>query len=258
MADAPLPGRGLPQASAEVAASQARRTLLASLVVTAVLFVVPGGEIVGYPLLLISTYVHEMGHGLAAILVGGSFENLRIYGDGSGVALTGTSGGRVARAVVSAGGLVGPAVAAAIGFTVGRKGLWARWFLLIGGILGVLTAVLWVRSLVGWAVALGLAGISLAIALGIKQHHWSQLWLVFLSVQLAMSVFSRSEYLFARTAATGAGVGRSDSASIADALVGPYWFWGGVCGVFSLLVLAYGAWIFLRTAAGGTARDAVA
>ena len=70
MADAPLPGRGLPQASAEVAASQARRTLLASLVVTAVLFVVPGGEIVGYPLLLISTYVHEMGHGLAAILVG--------------------------------------------------------------------------------------------------------------------------------------------------------------------------------------------
>ena len=32
MADAPLPGRGLPQASAEVAASQARRTLLASLV----------------------------------------------------------------------------------------------------------------------------------------------------------------------------------------------------------------------------------
>ena len=172
--------------------------------------------------------------------------------------MTGTSGGRVARAVVSAGGLVGPAVAAAIGFTVGRKGLWARWFLLIGGILGVLTAVLWVRSLVGWAVALGLAGISLAIALGIKQHHWSQLWLVFLSVQLAMSVFSRSEYLFARTAATGAGVGRSDSASIADALVGPYWFWGGVCGVFSLLVLAYGAWIFLRTAAGGTARDAAA
>ena len=60
MADAPLPGRGLPQASAEVAASQARRTLLASLVVTAVLFVVPGGEIVGnqrrHRLLLFSRY----------------------------------------------------------------------------------------------------------------------------------------------------------------------------------------------------------
>lgn len=253
MADGPLPGRGLPQAPAAVAAAQARRVLLGSLTITAAVYLLPGGDLVGYPLLLVSTYVHEMGHGLAAMLVGGRFESLRVFGDGSGVALTATSGGALQRAVVAAGGLVGPAVAAAIGFTVGRSARWSRVFLLVGGVLGLLTALLWVRSAVGWAVAIGLSALSLAIALLIRQDHWSQLWLVFLSVQLGMSVFSRSEYLFAGSARTGAGSGLSDSALIADALLLPHWFWGAVCGLFSVVVLGYGAWLLLRTATGGLA-----
>lgn len=245
MGDFPLPGRGLPQAPAAVAASQARRVLLASLGITAALYVIPGGDLVGYPLLLLSTYVHEMGHGLAALLVGGEFVSLQVFGDGSGVALTAT-GNRLSRAVVAAGGLVGPAIAAGVGFTVGRRMSWARVFLLVIGLLTLVSAALWVRSAVGWAVALGLIVTCLGVALGIRQAHWSQLWLVFLSVQLGMSVFSRRAYLFARSAATGAGVGESDSEAIASALVLPYWFWGAVCGLFSLAVLGYGAWLYLR------------
>lgn len=238
-----------------MAASQARRVLLASLVITGALYLIPGGELVGYPLLLLSTYVHEMGHGLAALLVGGDFVSLQVFGDGSGVALTAT-GGRLSRAVVAAGGLVGPAVAAGIGFTIGRRMSWARVFLLVIGVFTLLSAALWVRSAVGWAVALGIIATCLGVALGIRQAHWSQLWLVFLSVQLAMSVFSRGEYLFARSAATGAGVGVSDSEAIAAVLVLPYWFWGGVCGLFSVAVLGYGAWLFLRTATGDLPGDA--
>src|SRR5690606_10597734 len=141
--------------------------------------------------LLLSTFVHEMGHGLAAIIVGGDFIDLRVYADGSGLAFSATDGGGVKRAIVSAGGLVGPAVAAAIGFTLGRNARIARLTLVIGGILLIVASVLWVRSLAGALVALGLIVLSLAIGLGIKQDHWSQLWLVFLSVQLALSVFSR-------------------------------------------------------------------
>ncbi|CAN5152688.1 M50 family metallopeptidase [soil metagenome] len=248
MAEHPLPGRGLPQAPAEVRARQARRVLLASLTITALLYVIPGGTLLGYPLLLLSTFVHEMGHGIAALLVGGRFVELQVFADGSGVALTITSGGSAQRAMVAAGGLVGPAVAAAIGFTLARRARVARITLLAGGILLVIASVLWARSLVGWLVAIGLIGLSLAIGLGIKQDHWSQLWLVFLSVQMGLSVFSRSEYLFSRGAQTGAGFGLSDSAMIADALVGPYWFWGAVCGLFSVAVLGYGSWLYLRAA----------
>ncbi|WP_370327991.1 M50 family metallopeptidase [Euzebya sp.] len=233
---------------AQVRAQQARGVLLASAVVTAALWLIPGGELVGYPLVLVSTFVHEMGHGLAALLVGGDFVQLQVFGDASGVALTATDGDAIDRAVVAGGGLVGPAVAAAIGFTLGRTARAARLALLIGGVLGLVASALWVRSLVGWLVALGLVGVSLAVAL-VPQDRWSQLWLVFLSVQLGLSVFSRGEYLFASGAVTGAGVGRSDSAAIADALWFPHWFWGGVCGLISVAALGYGAWLYLRAAA---------
>lgn len=229
-------------------ARQARRVLLISLGVTGALFVVPGGDLIGYPLLLLSTFVHEMGHGLAAILVGGDFVSLRVFGDGSGVALSATDGGGVKRAIVAGGGLVGPAIAAAVGFTVGRSGRGSRIMLLVGGVLLVVASLLWVRSWVGWLVAIGLVGVSLGLSLGVRQDHWSQLWLVFLSVQLGLSVFSRGEYLFSEGAVTGAGVGLSDSSAIAEALVGPYWFWGGVCGLFSVAVLGYGIWVFLHAA----------
>ncbi|MGI9017530.1 MAG: M50 family metallopeptidase [Euzebya sp.] len=248
MTSAALPGRGIPQAPQNVQARQARRVLLLSLSVTALLYVIPGGGLIGYPLVLLSTFVHEVAHGLTAVLVGGRFLDLRVFADGSGAALTATNGGALQRAAVAAGGLIGPAIAAGVGFTLGRRPRTARVTLLVGSLLLMVMAVLWVRSLVGWFVVIGLIAVSLGVGLAIRQDHWSQLWLIFLSVQLGLSVFSRGEYLFASSATTGAGFGPSDSSAISDALFLPYWFWGGVCGLFSLAVLAYGAWLFLRTA----------
>ena len=241
-----LPGRGLPQAPAEISAQQARRVLLASLGITALLYIIPGGEIVGYPLLLLSTFVHEMGHGLSAIAVGGRFIDLQIFADGSGVAVTGTSGGAVSRAAVAAGGLVGPAFASAAGFTLGRRPRIARISVLIGGILTLVAGVVWVRSLVGWLIVLGLAAISLARGDGDPAGPLvAAVAGVPVGAAWPVGVQPR-ESCFAEGASTGAGFGPSDSAAIADALLLPYWFWGAVCGLVSLLALAYGAWVFLR------------
>ena len=66
----------------------------------------------------------------------------------------------------------------------------------------------------------------------------AQVALVFLAVQLSLSVFSRSDYLFTP--------GTSDVGAIESALFLPYWFWGAVCGGFSVVVLAIGAFAFLR------------
>lgn len=247
MGEKSLPGASSGPDRRGAHAVEARGVLLASLAITGILWIIPFGDLIGYPLLLVSTYVHEMGHGLAALLTGGSFAELQIDADGSGVAFTAT-GGRLARAAVSAGGLIGPAIAAAIGFTLGRRATWARIALILGGLFGLLTVLIWVRSLVGILVALGLSLASLAIGVLVRQPRWSQLWLVFLSVQLGLSVFSRSEYLFTSLSDLTNGQVQSDSESLAAALIGPYWFWGGVCGLLSLLALAYGAWIYLRTA----------
>jgi hypothetical protein len=64
----------------------------------------------------------------------------------------------------------------------------------------------------------------------------------FFGVQLALSVFSRSDYLWATVARTGAGEMMSDTAQMAAALWLPAWFWGALCGAFSLVVLGVGVW----------------
>lgn len=228
------------------ARSRANLFLLLSVGITALLYAVPYGHQIGYPLVLLSTLAHEMGHGVAGILVGGSFQSFQIYPDASGVAQVGGSGGRIARALVSAGGLCGPAIAAAVGFAMARKPRQARVLLAIAGGLLVLSMVLVVRNLFGWAFVGAVAAVLLLIAL--RASAWvSQLALLFLSVQLALSVFSRGDYLFTAVAVTGGRSAPSDVAQMASALFLPYWFWGAACGLFSLLVLALGALLFLRS-----------
>jgi membrane-associated phospholipid phosphatase len=63
---------------------------------------------------------------------------------------------------------------------------------------------------------------------------------VFLGVQLALSVFSRADYLFTQGVSNPSGVFPSDVTRMQTALFLPYWFWGLVCGAFSVLVLIYG------------------
>ena len=41
-----------------------------------------------YPFTLLGTWVHEMGHGLGALLCGGRFDRLEIFEDASGLAFT--------------------------------------------------------------------------------------------------------------------------------------------------------------------------
>ena len=214
--------------------------LLGSILLTVLLFyVIPYGRTIGYPLILLSTLAHEMGHGLAAICVGGSFEKFVIYADGSGVATWSGNVGRIGQAIVSAGGLVGPAIVAAIGFVLGRSPRHASKALFGVGFLLFLSLVLVVRNIFGFFfVSLTVAACFFAASK--MQPRFCQFFLLFISSQLALSVFSRGDYLFTAEAQTAKGVMPSDVAQMADALFLPYWFWGGVCGLFSVLVLVWG------------------
>ncbi len=221
-------------------ADRTRMFLLLSIVATVVLFYVP---YVGYPLMLLSTLAHEMGHGIAAIFAGGEFVQFEIFSDGSGVARHRGVGGRFGRAFVSAGGLCGPAVVAAVAFVLGRNEQHARKGLAVCGGLLVLSLILVVRNLFGWVFVGGTAAACLLIAL--KAKPWvSQVAFVFVAVQLALSVFSRGDYLFMEYARTASGKMPSDVSQMSNALFLPYWFWGGLCGLFSVVVLVFGLKLF--------------
>lgn len=230
--------------------------LLVSIAVTVLLYVVPYGHQIGYPLMLVSTLVHELGHGIAGVMVGGDFQSFEMWSNGSGVAHIVGYDGRFARAFVSAGGLCGPAVAAALGFTMARGEKRSRWMLAILGVLLLFADVWIVRSVFGWFFVTLFGATLLMVSL--RASSWaSQLTLLFLSVQLALSVFSRGDYLFTDTAKTGAGTFPSDVANMSSALFLPYWFWGALCGAFSILTLAVGAWLFLRSNSAKTAGHSV-
>jgi len=206
---------------------------------------IPGAHWAWWPLMLLSTLAHEAGHGLAAVLVGGDFVSLEMFADGSGVAATAHSGSRTARAIISAGGLVGPAMVACGLFFAARTERRARTALgVLAGVL-VLAVVLVVRNLFGVAYVLVLSSL-LAAVVRFGSAWVARFGLVFLAVQLALSVFSRGDYLFTPVARTGAGDMPSDVAQIADALVLPYWLWGSVCGFISVAVLVFGIWLYLR------------
>ena len=222
--------------------SHGLRFLFTSIGLTALLYVVPFGEYVAYPLILLSTLAHEMGHGIAAILVGGEFHKFCLYSDASGVAYTSHDGG-IASAVVSAGGLVGPAIVGSILFASAHR---AKWLFLVIGIGLLLAEFLVVRNGFGLVFVGIVSGLSLYIA-SLKNRGVQQISAYFLAIQMTMSVFSRGDYLFTPTAKTAQGVMPSDVAHIADALVLPYWFWGAICGLFSIVCLVVGIRAAIQT-----------
>lgn len=229
----------------EHARRRTKQALVLSIIVTGALYLVPFGNLVAYPLMLLSTLVHELGHGIAGMLVGGSFERFVMFADGSGVAHTLGVAPGVPRALVAAGGLVGPAVLAGLGFALARRPGGAATFVGLLGLAFLAVDALFVRNLFG-IVFTAIVGLGLCWAAFGATRATAQLTLVFLSVQLALSVFSRGDYLFTDSAQTGAGVMPSDTANIATALGGPYWAWGLACGAFSIVVLLAGAWWFSR------------
>lgn len=222
----------------------AQFALIGSIVLTVLLFYVPYGHLIGRPLLWLSTLAHEMGHGLAAMMVGGTFESFVMFPDGSGVATHSGDLGSVRRALVSAGGLVGPAIAAVGCFLAARREAVARSALVLLGVGLLVAEVMVVNNLFGFVFVGALAVVCFGLSvLGRTVSQWA---LMFGGVQLALSVYSRSDYLFTPVANTATGAHPSDVANMASALGGPYWFWGGVCGGFSALVLLFGVIIALR------------
>lgn len=222
---------------------RARVALITSIGFTVVIYCLPFGSALAYPLVLLSTLAHEVGHGIAAMMVGSQFESFVLYSDGSGAAITVGNPGRLASGFISAGGLVGPAIAAAGCFVVGKHEKASKNALVVIGGLLMVAMVMVIRNVFGWVFVGSLA--SICLWSGIKSSkQTAQMVVLFVGVQLALSVFSRSDYLFTSVANTGLGASPSDVELMSRALFLPYWFWGLVCGGISIATLCWGLRIF--------------
>jgi len=205
------------------------------------------GSLLLYPFTILATWFHEMGHGLAAILTGGSFEQLMIYPDGSGVALSlrPADSSVFSDALVSAAGPLGPPVAGALLLLASRGRRTGRAALAVLAAVLVLSTVIWVRSLVGWVV-LPLIALALLAILLRGSSKAQDFTIQLLGVQACISTYQDVGYLFSAGGSVGGRLQRSDTAAIADSLWLPYWFWGGAISIVIVVLLAASLGFALR------------
>ncbi len=212
---------------------------------TLLLYFVPGARILGRPLVLLATLVHELGHGLTAMLLGGSFKHLKLWANGSGVASFEGNFSRLGRAAVASGGPLGPPLFALLMLWCARQVDSARLALGIMGVVLLLAALIWLRNLFGFLFVLALAAALGALA-WFGSDQVAQIGCAFLAVQMALSVFARVDYLFKSQARTAGGMMPSDTAQIAAALFLPHWFWGALIALAAIGLLGAGLWLFAQ------------
>ena len=220
--------------------SQAEQVGRLVLAVALVLFLpaLPFGNYLIYPFVILTTWFHEMGHGLSALLMGQGFERLMIFADGSGVAEHSVSADAsvFTRAVISAGGPLGPVLAGA-GLIIAsahphawRPTLW------IVSIAILASTIIYVRSPVGYAV-LPLVGAALALAAWKAPLGLTRFLLQFLGMLGASSMLADFNYLFTEQVAVGGETVLSDTGAIEQALFLPHWVWASLILLISAVIV---------------------
>jgi len=225
-----------------ILADQAHRQRIGLLVGIAVASIILWQTEIGglllYPFTILATWFHEMGHGVAAMLTGSSFERLLIFPDGSGVAqsMRPADASRLTNALIAASGPLGPAIAGSLLIIASRTDKATRAALTVVGLALIVSTVVWVRTLIGWLVlpALGIAILALAWRGTAAQRRFG---IQLLGVQACISVWQQFGYLFSAGGSVGGELHRSDTSAIADALLLPYWFWGAAISAVIVLLL---------------------
>jgi len=234
----------------KVSSSSRAMLLLAAALVLALTHFVRWGRYVLYPFVLLTTWIHESGHGITAIILGGQFDKLEIFGDASGVATTATIPGWRTAAVCLGGLLMPPLVGSLVLATVrGPK----RAAVFLGALtVGILFSVLmWVRSATGIIAMPGLAVLfilTLKFGNGALRLFLSQA----IAVMLALDTATRMvHYVFMEQADGAVGGSRSDVGQISDTLGLPITFWGVLIAGTAILMLIAGLWLAFRPVRGG-------
>jgi len=215
-----------------------------AVVVSLLISLTPWAQFLLYPFRLFTTWVHECGHALMTVLVGGRVTSITIQPDTSGLTRSLVPVGRVARGLVASSGYLGAAVVGCLLMAATRVEKWSHVILLSIGAFMFLTLVFWMRNLFGFAVVLawGVALITLARR-GIANAR--RFLLSLLAVQVALnSVYDiRILFLIDR--------GRSDAATMAQLFLLPSWVWATSWMLMSVAMLGATLWMTRGRAMGG-------
>jgi hypothetical protein len=203
--------------------------------VSLALSLTPRAHILLYPFRLFTTWIHEVGHALATVLVGGSVTAITIQPDTSGLTQSLVPDGRVARGMVASAGYLGAALVGCLLIAATRAE--RRAHLLLGGVgaFMLLTLVLWIRNPFGAAVVAAWAVILVLLARqGLGPA--AQFLVGLLAIQVALNAVYDIRVLYLVD-------GRSDAVTMAHLFLLPVWFWASVWMLAAAAMLAATLWL---------------
>ena len=190
----------------------------------------PWGPLALYPFTLFTTWVHECGHAMVAVVLGGAVRSITIQPDTSVLTRSLMPASLPAQAIVASAGYLTASVVGCLLLTASRVDRRAKPILWSIGAVMLVTLVLWVRNLFGavvvvlWALTLlflggkratkGVAGFAISI----------------LAIQVSLdAVFDIRTLFFVR--------GASDAATMARLTGAPAWLWAAVWMAISVALL---------------------
>ncbi len=220
--------------------SQAEQVGRLVIAVAVVLFlpVLPLGNYIIYPFAILTTWFHEMGHGITASLLGQEFVELVIFPNGSGFAksLVSVEASRFTNAAIAAGGPLAPIViGAAMIIASAHPRAWRSVLIALAAAIFISVAI-YVRSQTGYIV-LPLVGALLILIAWRARDVFVRFALQFLGVLAAMSMLRDFNYLFTEEAVIGGARMLSDTGQIEKSLFLPHWFWAGAILLVSAVIV---------------------
>lgn len=203
------------------------RALIVALLASLLLWSLPFGGFVLYPFKLLTTWVHEMWHGILMMVTGAGFDRLELYRDTSGLARPLRGVGGLALAAVASAGYMGAALLGAFLLVLSQRWHRVRTVLVVLAVALALSLLLWVSNDFGQAVV-AIGAIALCLVARFAPRHWSFFLVNFMAAQICINAVLDIRILFQPVLVMdGKVVTISDSLTMAAATFGPPWMWAG-------------------------------
>lgn len=179
-----------------------------------------------WPFSWLETYFHEISHGIAAILSGGSIRNIELNFDGSGVCYT--IGGR--GALIAFSGYLGAALWGALIYLGARMtGAVSHWMALLMAVLIGISGLLWARDATSWIILIVICSI-LSVAFYFTLGRIFPVLIEFSGIYVMVSAIRAPTFLLGSTT-------KNDAAQLAQLTHVPTIVWISAWCVISLAVL---------------------
>lgn len=211
-----------------------------ALAVCLALPLIPYGRYILWPFSMLGVYAHELFHGLTALATGGRFLKMTVYPELGGLANIAVSNG-FSSALVSAGGLIGPALVGGFLVILSRRYFASKFAVTALAVCLVASGLIWGATL--FTIGFCLVGGAAMFGLAMLPHQLLRNAITqILGIQLCIENVADLDYMFTESFTRDGIVQISDTASIAEQLGGTYYIWGALIAAVTFAIL-FGAFV---------------